>query len=288
MAPSEFLRSQGNLGPEALADVRRIVNRMGGSVGISISAAFVNGIGEAVKKIPAMGQALAATLEADIRQSDRREANLALAQGAQRAVLESYQGRQRLYTPNGQPDPRAEGRYGPGVLADALGDPDMVAGTTRSRISFINTEALDAEAPHYARLNWGAGGNASSRGAGLEPGRFDLEFVGPQGGRQTVGILAFGSMVRPAMKIPAHFWDEEGFFHVGRKPKGAEGSSGGRMAVGARGAQFFDAGLRYVAAHAGEEYLVMLNNLLRDPKAKRSIEAKFGKPISATNLRNLR
>ncbi len=291
MATSDprFLRSVSNLPQAKAGAVRRIANQFQGQIGVSISAALVNGLNEAVaSRVPKIGQAVAASLQADILQADRRELNLGLALGAQEAVYDAYQSRTRFYTPGGVPDPRTEGRYGPGVLAGALGDPSMVAGTTRSRISFVNTDVLDQEASHWRRLNFGAGGNSSSGGVGEPQGAFPLDFFGPSGGRTRVGVLEFAPGVRPAMIIPAHYWDEEGFFHVGRKPDGVTGRSAGTMKVGARGAQFLDAGLRYIADNAGREYLVMFNNLLRDPATQKKIEARFGAPIRATNLRNLR
>lgn len=248
---------------------RRLANQVNGSLGVSFGAALTNGVNQAIGRAPQMAQVLALAIEQDILRSDRLKVNLEIAEGAANAVYSKYQSRtpRRVETPYRVGENRLSG----GILGDALSNiGEMVAGTTRQRIAFVNEEYLDQEAPHWARINFGAGPKH-----GANPKAYTVTLIGPQGGATEIARLGFGDLHRPAIRFPKGVWLGEGKneFH----PR----SSTSFKDVSARATQFLDAGVKYVAQNAGNAYVGLIQRALADDTKRGELQARFNRPIRA-------
>lgn len=260
---------------------RLFANSVNESLGVSFGVALVNGMNQIGARLPEIARALAVGIEADLLQSRRLETNRELALGAAEAVYAQYTAR----TPNRHSGPyRANspgtkgythGRYS-GILGPALSNFSvMTEGTTRSRIDFLNEAYLNREAPHWARLNFGAG---SAHGA--NPKAYQVTLIGPKGGSYGVAVLELPDMHRDAIKMPAGIWTEgEGGGDEFTPFK--KGTLGAYKEVNSRATQFADAGVKFIAREAGNAYARMLQVALENPRTLRAIEGQFGKPISA-------
>jgi hypothetical protein len=138
-----------------------------------------------------------------------------------------------------------------GYLGRALADPNNTTATTDRTISFINTELLDREAPHWYRVNYGAAG--SRYGQGRMAKRFVIEL-------NRSAIMSFTDDLRPdpVSWIPERrLFDSDGnMFPLSKEVE--------RSSFGARAAHFFDLGHAVVAKEFGRRHEAMWADYVRE------------------------
>lgn len=163
------------------------------------------------------------------------KANVAIAEKAHAAVVAGWYSRLPRKTWLGST------KHLHGYLGRALADPNNTAYTTDRVISFVNTELLDREAPHWYRVNYGAAG--SRFGEGRKAKRFVMELNG-----STFASFTDDLRPDPISWIPVRrFVDSDGnLFPLSRAVE--------RSPYGARAARFFDLGHAVVAKETPRAY----------------------------------
>jgi hypothetical protein len=203
--------------------------------------------------------------------ADRAAANADLAQAMREATIGAYE--ETVEAARKVPTYDRPGRRA-GYLGRVVRRPDLVR-SDADGIRFLNPAAMDKEAAHWRRLNFGAGD-----AAGTPPGPVPLRLFG-----ETVAHVQLPFGVSPAFSLP------KGFFVKGGKASipnanfrgvGSEGTfapsrrSPYRPAItaGIRGRHFLEAGLDALSTQLPIRYTDLLNEWIqRGGKEARAIRA---------------
>lgn len=186
---------------------------------------------------------------------------------AQDSVLRSYD---QLVTAQEGPASRTHYRAGqdrlPRTLRKALARKDLFEATPDG-LRWLNETMLNAEARHWKRINFGAGGLGQGSFT-----HFNATFNG-----LVLASFGYDEPARPAFKMPRGFWIGPGgervaagqnpagsdlFYPPSRRPAGVRGLNGqgagrrqqGRRTRGIRGKNFLDAGLARIATELPRAY----------------------------------
>jgi hypothetical protein len=190
-----------------------------------------------------------------------REVGLA----AQRSVRAAYSNRRhRKRTPSYRISANSQRnqRYAGGALLRVIGASDFFEATP-SGLKFINTTRLNKEAKQWRRLNFGAGGRATT-----PPGRYSVSWDG-----LVVATMGLEPDPRPAFRIPRGYWFAGGqrvgagmgteFYPVGEQPSGTRGRpSPARMTKGIAASNFLDAGVQRIAREMPRAYTRAVQELI--------------------------
>lgn len=150
--------------------------------------------------------------------------NQAIARGMERAAsygqlatVEAYH--RNVDAPRRVPSYSTRSHLGGGALQRALESPDFFR-VSGNGVTFGNTAVLDAVAPQWARLNYGAGAKATGGpygddGHGGVAANYKPTYS-PQTGRSqsrfTFGNLALPNKPRPPFSVPPGLWRQDGHF----------------------------------------------------------------------------
>lgn len=190
----------------------------------------------------------------------RQQINDRLAKEMQSAVKTAYA--QNVLARQSVPSYRAgQGRF-PQALGSAIDSADFAVGTGVG-IAFINTDLLDNAARHWARLNYGAGGNPD----GLEAPSATIAFG------DVSFSLRLGGGARPAFNIPAApgrfgYFNKVGQFYPGLPKDKSDVPLRSRPTKGIGARRFLDAGLQALAVGFSPAYNDYLNTAARTAASK--------------------
>lgn len=236
------------------AIVRRVVRQTQDGMVTSVASALGHAARDMDRQLTATVREFGNAVSADRLRRRIGPVNQQLAEGARSAVASAYNQRKNIRENNNYRVGKAYNQRKTGMLAPALGSSQMIAATSERQISFINPDFLRREAPHWARLNFGAGGQGSA------PSTFTLRVDTPGAGPQalvTIGATRTGS---EPMLMPVGVWRMPG--NWGQRGTGADdwfvplrGVS--RATIPTRGIEaynFVDAGFKYLSRHVMKRY----------------------------------
>jgi hypothetical protein len=221
-----------------------------GAIPQAVTINMLNNVGRALRelgkevtpKVRRMGEAL---IRKGIPPSKMRAANMKLALGAQAAIVAGW----RSTLPENAP-PYRQGPRLSGALGQALGSSEMTRATTDRTISFLNEGALNTEARHWYRVNYGALG---PKVAPARPRAFPVTVDG-----HSLLMLQDQAPPAPASWLPQVLVAEKPvWFAPVRGPANVEGG-------GSRAALFTDLGFEYVANNFGRVYKEMFHEFVNE------------------------
>lgn len=228
------------------------------ALSVALPAMLASAIGQSTAELANVTRTLGQALQVRAIPRQRLFAtNVQIAEKAHAAVVRGWRSRLPAHTPGG-------GRkHLHGALGPALTDPYNTVATTDRVISFINTELLDREAPHWYRVNYGATGTRYSEGRA--PGRFVMVLNG-----QSFASFTDDLRPDPISWLPAVFvtHDDGSLFPKSTKVV--------RSPSGARAARFFDLGHSQIARNGPRLHEKMWRDYLleKGEEARKRLAAK--------------
>lgn len=241
---------------------------------IDLADLFVNAIADANARTAQTLQEAARVIQQGVAPESFRQVHETIGLRAQQAVLNSYA--QVVTAQKHVPSYRlADGgknqRYAGGKLREALSSAAMVSASERG-LRFIDTDVLDAQARHWARLNAGALGiGGGSRRT------FDIRWS-----NFVIAALGINMVPSAGFFVPRGYWWEGNgpvppgptgtsqFYPAGSGPRAsaqtrlfATGEGGARKSIvfqrkrvsrGIRARNFLDAGVARIAEDLGPAY----------------------------------
>jgi hypothetical protein len=183
-----------------------------------------------------------------------------IARDAQEATVEAYQ-TARASLGRNSPAYRPASRYAGGRLEAALSASGFAVATGEG-IMFGDVDLLDAAARQWARLNYGAGGDADGGGSRqFRVGLSNLE----------TAAMGIDRPVRPPFMMPEGFWRTSNQSSEAKASGGDEFYPTGITAdftatKGIRAEHWMDAGVKVIAAEVGPAYLNVYKQCWREAK----------------------
>lgn len=248
-----------------MTGVQVAVGQARGSLRAGVCIAMANAVRKSLQEFPnvltSMSQAFDQRL---LPRGQVKEANLRIARAAQSAMVSGYESR----LPRGGGVGELSGTLGP-----ALASPAMTSGTTDRVIAFLNTDALNQQAKHWYRINYGAIGPNLHAPGGHEARAFTVNV----NGRPFVTLRDPGKPAATSW-LPANFyWADNNWFIATRGPARPSGA-------GARAAHFVDLGLEAIAHEFPIQYELLMRDFLKDSKNRAKLERKGIKVIADIRL----
>lgn len=230
-----------------------------------IVTSIVAGVGQAAQQVErnltATVQEFGKALSADKLRRRLGPANKYLAEEARREMASAYDRRENIRKNNNYRVGKGYNDRKTGMLLPALKNPAMTANTSERQISFVNTRFLNAETPHWARLNFGAGPNS-----GQDPRKFELMVEGE--GMTPTNLITIGASRTgsPIMTMPKGMWFVPGSMDAAMKGWGVRSKGGSddwfrpnvagafRTTRGIKASNYIDAGFEYLAENTLKRY----------------------------------
>ena len=242
--------------------VRAVTRQAESGIVTSFAAAMGHASKQMNDQLSATVQEFGRALSADKLRRRLGPANVQLAEGARQAMASAYESRQNVRENNNYRVGKGYNQRKTGMLGPALANPSMIAATSERQISFVNTEFLRSEAPHWARLNFGVGPNA-----GDGPQEYTLQVTG--GGMAPTALVTIGASrtSQGTMSMPDGVWLVPGSIDPAMKgARGVIGKSGddwlrpkkgAKATIPTRGiasSNFVDAGFQYLGENVLNRY----------------------------------
>lgn len=265
---------------------RRAINAIDSGGTVSVVNMVLLGVaqlkGEMMEDLANFGYELA---KVNGRRTGMAEAHKRIAAKAQAAVVESYNKRVGYDTPS-----RTKNRL-KGKMKEALTNANFIT-TNRNEIAFGNISMMYSLAPHWRRLNFGAGAMGQKR----KPQSFPFNFSGTRASgkdrlqlthnpgaafRMPPGVFYDGSQPIPYDSSRARHAGGPGgdFYPVNYLSKGerkaarpfiGNNTRGKYYTRGIQGYHFLDAGLRKIANELPREYNVLANKWAEEARRPRN------------------
>lgn len=270
---------------------RSIVRQTQDGIVVSVVSGMAQASRQAERNLTATIQEFGKALGADRLRRRLGPANRDLAEGARNAMANAYDRRQNLRENNNYRVGKGYNQRKSGMLAPALANASaMTSGTSERQISFVDPQFLSKEAPHWARLNFGAG----PAGEGTDPREFTLRVEGA--GMSPTNLIVIGARKtgNADMLMPKGVWIVPGSTDTMMKGRGTRVPRGGgsddwfRPNAGAKaniptrgvaGSNFVDAGFQYLARNTLPRYWA---EFLEQAKSARSTLKVKGVEADAT------